>query len=92
MGNAITPECRAVWLMLARQKGWWTVKSIVHHFRPTFAEFEVQEIIKALLPGRYVIGREMMPLQELSYAVTSECMPLPGGDPRVDGDQWREAA
>ena len=85
MGNAITPECRAVWLTLARLGGWWTVKTIVRHFRPTFAEFEVIDIVQALQPGGYLVGRAMVPGGQLSYAVTSECNPLPGRDPRRDG-------
>lgn len=90
MGNAITPDSRALWLMLARQGGWWTVKNIVHFFRPTFAEFEAREIVKGLLPGGYLMAREMVPGQEPSYAVTSECNPLPGID--WQAGQWREAA
>jgi hypothetical protein len=80
MGNAITQESRAVWLALRRHGGWWTVKAITHHFRPTFAEFEVQEIVDGLVPGGYLTARRMSPHQSFSYCFTSECRPLPGAD------------
>ncbi len=90
MGHSITPEGRALWLMLARQGGWWTVKGIVQFWRPTFAEFEVREILASLAAGRCVTARSMVPGDEPSYAVTSDCTPLPGVD--LQGIEWRQAA
>lgn len=87
MGNAITQDRRAVWLMLARDGGWWTVKALLHHWKPTFAQWELQEALDGLLPGGYVTRREMTPGQ-VSYAVTSDCVPLPGL--RLDGTEQQE--
>jgi hypothetical protein len=90
MVHAITPEGRALWLMLARQGGWWTVKGIVQFWTPTFADFEVQEIVGGLMFGGFLMARNMVPGADPSYAVTSECTALPGVD--LQGVEWREAA
>lgn len=76
---AFTPDSRALWLALARQGGWWTVEAIVQFWKPTFYECEVRDIVRALLAGRFLVSREANP-GEVSYAVTSECAPLPGVD------------
>jgi hypothetical protein len=86
---AFTPDSRFVWLTLARQGGWWTAKGIVQFWKPTFAEFEINDIVRALLAGRFLVSREVNP-GEISYAVTSECTPLPGFD--LHGVKWRDLA
>lgn len=85
MATEPTQEGRALWLMLVRQGGWWTVKSIVAFWQPTFAEYEIQELVGELTQGGHVMRREMVPGQ-LSYCVTSECKPLPGVS---DAERWR---
>lgn len=87
IGNAITQDSRALWLGMRSQGGWWTVKSLVLFWSPTFAEYEVIELLTGLIAGGYVASREMTRGQ-VSYAVTSACAALPGLQPA----QWREAA
>lgn len=77
MGNAITQESRVIWQELRRHGGWWSVKQITHHWRPTFAEFEVEEIVDALVKGGFLMRREQGP-GLLCVAFTSECNQLPG--------------
>lgn len=90
MGNAITPDARALWLMLARQGGWWTVKNITQFWTPTFVDYEVEDLLQTLVPGGYVMSRQVNPGQ-VSFAVTSECNPLPGIQYAGSGS-WKEAA
>jgi hypothetical protein len=89
MGNAITQESRAVWLAMRNQGGWWSVKALLHFWQPTFAQFEIEELVKGLKAGRYVMAREVNP-GEISYAVTSDCLVLPGEE-QPDGDFGRRA-
>jgi hypothetical protein len=77
MGNAINLECRALWLMLCRDGGWWTVNSLVRHWHPTFTDFEVAEMLQALENGHFVECRAQF-TQGLTYCVTSDCASLPG--------------
>ncbi|MBI2770019.1 MAG: hypothetical protein HYX47_10375 [Burkholderiales bacterium] len=89
MGNAITPDSRALWLMLARNGNWWTVKTLVHHWRPTFTAVELDDLLRPLVGHGYVMVRDKS-AAEPTYAVTSDCFALPGYE-RV-GMHWREAA
>ena len=77
MGNAITQESRALWLMMRRDGGWWTVRNLVHHWHPTFPEWEVKQLLQGLLAGGFLMQREIAPGQ-IGYAFTSECKALPG--------------
>ena len=76
MGNAITSDARALWLMLRNDGGWWTANQLVHHWRPTFAEWEVNDMLRALVAGGFVELRPQGPLQ--TYCITSTCVALPG--------------
>jgi hypothetical protein len=76
MGNAITQDARALWLMLRNDGGWWTVSQLTHHWRPTFAKEEVQHMLDALVASRFVELRAQVHLQ--TYCITSSCLPLPG--------------
>lgn len=83
MGNAITQESRALWLAMRNQGGWWTAKALLHFWQPTFALFEIEELLKALHAGLYIEARPMTP-GEWSYCVTSDCNALPGEALLVD--------
>lgn len=75
MGNAITQDVRALYLMLHRDGGWWTVSMLTHYWRPTFAPHEVQQAMDALVAGGFVVTR--LQLNSLIYGVTSDCKALP---------------
>jgi len=77
MGNAINQDARVVWLAIRRQGGWWSVKQIVTFWHPTFALYEIEEIVRALVAGGFLMGREQGP-DNYCYAFTSECKALPG--------------
>lgn len=77
MGNAINQESRALWLMLRNVGGWWTVSQLRVFWQPTFAEYEIQDLMVGLAGGMFVQQRED-PAGVFSYAVTSDCQPLPG--------------
>lgn len=81
MGNALTEDVRALWLSIRASGAWWTVHELVHHWRPTFTEWEVQQYLEALVTGGYIQARDAgfggspnLP----QYCVTSDCHPLPG--------------
>jgi hypothetical protein len=78
MSILLTPDCRALWLMMARQGGWWTVEALRLYWLPTFNEFELRSLLQGLLQGRHVIARKAASGDVLTYSVTSECTPLPG--------------
>lgn len=75
MGNAITQETRYLWLMLKKDGGWWTVAMLKHHWRPTFAPYEVQQAVDALEAGGFLESREQVGAR--IYAFTSDCKSLP---------------
>ncbi|MFM9902165.1 MAG: hypothetical protein ACKVOT_14230 [Polaromonas sp.] len=75
MGNAITSDVRALWLFLRSDGGWWTVSMLTHHWRPTFALFEVQAAIDALEAGGFIDSKPQ--LNSRSYCFTSDCKSLP---------------
>lgn len=87
MGNAITQDTRAIWLMLQRDGGWWTVAMLTHHWRPTFQPYEVQQAVDALEAGGFLDSRNQGGEDEQDeqdekaskriYAFTSDCMLLP---------------
>ncbi|WOI45876.1 hypothetical protein [Acidovorax sp. BLS4] len=78
MGNAITPETRALWLFLRNLGDWLTAAQIAHHWRPTFTVGEVDNHMRALLHGRFVAQRPAEGDALWAYAVTADCLPLPG--------------
>lgn len=80
VGNAITQDSRALWLGLRRQGGWWTAPGLVRHWSPTFALWEVQQMLDGLVAGGFVMCRDDAKPGETSYAFTSECKPLPGAE------------
>ena len=75
MGNAITQDVRALWLMLQSDGGWWTVSMLTHYWRPTFATCEIHEAMDALEAGGFIQSRQQA--TNLSYGFTSECKSLP---------------
>lgn len=75
MDNAITQDTRALWLMLQGDGGWWTVAMLTHHWKPTFAPYEVQQAVDALEAGGYLDSRDQAGTR--IYAVTSGCNALP---------------
>ncbi|MDP3165150.1 MAG: hypothetical protein Q8N06_06805 [Hydrogenophaga sp.] len=75
MGNAITQDTRALWLMLQRDGGWWTVAMLTHHWRPTFQPYEVQQAVDALEAGGFLDSRDQAGTR--IYAFTSSCKSLP---------------
>ncbi|HQR97608.1 MULTISPECIES: hypothetical protein [unclassified Polaromonas] len=78
MGNAITQDTRALWLMLVRDGGWWTAAMLTHHWRPTFAPHEVQQAVDALEAGGFLASRDQGDKAHTRiYAFTSECKTLP---------------
>lgn len=78
MGNAINQDSRALWLGMRRQGGWWTVTTLVRLWSPTFAAWEVQQMLDGLAAGGFVMSRDDVSPGSISYAVTSECNALPG--------------
>lgn len=82
MGNAITAEARAIWLFLVKDGGWWTVKQLTHHWRPTFAEFEVNDALEALAKGGFLERRQphgaYATHSAFEFGFTSSCAELPG--------------
>lgn len=77
MGNAINQDSRALWLALRNDGGWWTVWELARFWQPTFAEWEISELLQGLVAGGFVAGRDVVP-GRTSYCVTSECLALPG--------------
>jgi hypothetical protein len=75
MGNAITQDTRALWLMLLRDGGWWTVAMLTHHWRPTFQPYEVQQAVDALEAGGFLASRDQAGTR--IYAITTDCKSLP---------------
>jgi hypothetical protein len=75
MGNAITSDVRALWLMLQRDGGWWTVSMLAHHWRPTFAALEIQQAMDALEAGGFIASRDHT--TAVACAFTSDCNALP---------------
>lgn len=81
MGNAITADVRALWLFLVKDGNWWTVKQLTHHWRPTFAEFEVSDALEALVKGQFLERRQPrhpLTTQPAEFGFTSSCALLPG--------------
>lgn len=83
MGNAITQDTRALWLMLVRDGGWWTVALLTHHWRPTFQPYEVQQAVDALEAGGFLDSRDQA--GERIYGFTSDCKALPDLAPALGG-------
>lgn len=77
MGNAITQDARAIWLMLVSDGNWWTGSALTHYWRPTFALTEVQDHLNALAASGFIAKRKS--LCAVEYAFTSDCNQLPGG-------------
>lgn len=69
-------EARAVWLMLRKDGGWWTLAALVHHWHPSFADFELLDVLAALVKGRFLEVRQQ--LGATQYCFTSSCLELPG--------------
>lgn len=78
VGNAINQDSRALWLSMRSSGGWWTVRSLTNHWHPTFPQWEVEELLRGLVAGSYVMARDDVNPGTRSYAVTSECLSLPG--------------
>lgn len=76
MGNAITQDARAIWLMLVSDGSWWSANSLTHHWRPTFALHEVQDHLNALNNGGFITNRAQFGTAQ--FAFTSDCQQLPG--------------
>ncbi len=89
-GNAITIESRALWLMLQRQRGWWTVRMLVKHWEPTFSEFEMLAVLQALHHGGFVMRQDGLTGQQ--WAVTDDCLALPGILREQPAQHYRRAA
>ena len=49
---------------------------LTHHWRPTFADHEVEAHMGALVRGRFLVER--MQLGTVQFCVTSDCLHLPG--------------
>lgn len=79
MGNAITQDVRALWLMLRNDGGWWTVSMLTHYWRPTFATYEVQQAMDALEAGGFVMSQGQK--HSLIYCITSDSKVLPDFEP-----------
>jgi len=76
MGNAITHDARALWLMLRKDGGWWSASMLTHHWRPTFDIYEMNTMLNALVAGGIVQSRKQVDADQ--YCVTSDCLELPG--------------
>ncbi len=90
-GNAITQDSRALWLMLRNDGGWWTVNQLVHHWRPTYQAWELEELLSALQGAGFLERRSQGP-GHLTWGVTSACLPLPGLSLLRDANQERRQA
>ena len=77
--NPFTPDCRALWLMLRNDGGWWTAAALLHHWRPAFTDYEIADALKALRAGDFIQAREQS-FGQLSYCVTSDCKALPAAE------------
>lgn len=73
--TAITPDTRALGLMLQEDGGWWTAAMLTHHWRPTYQPYEVQQALDALEAGGHLDSRDQAGTR--IYAVTSGCKALP---------------
>lgn len=80
MGNAINYEARMVWLGIRRQGGWWTISLLRQQWGNTFADYELQEALDALVKGGFLEKRDHN-TQAPSYCHTSSCLHLPGDEP-----------
>ncbi|WP_304308094.1 hypothetical protein [Pseudacidovorax intermedius] len=76
MGNAIGYDARHLWRFIRTDGGWWGVHMLVHHWRPTFTAWEVEEALTALHNGAFLVMRPQ-PGGNL-YGFTSDCNSLPG--------------
>jgi hypothetical protein len=85
-----TPDCRALWLMMARQGGFWTIEALRLYWLPTFTEFELRSLLQGLLQGGYVVACKAAAGAVLAYAVTCDCALLPGVE--CPPAFWRKAA
>lgn len=78
MGNAITLDMRALWLMLRNDSGHWTVSELTHFWRPTFDREEVQRILDAMAGMGFVKRSAQVASTKYAYCVTADCIPMPG--------------
>lgn len=75
MGNAITQDVHALWLMLKTEGGWWTVAMLMHHWRPTFEPHGVQQAVDALEAGGFIESLDQAGSR--IYGFTPDCEALP---------------
>lgn len=72
----------ALWLLLRKDGGWWTLDMLAPHWRPTCVPREVQYAMDALEAGGFVESRGHA--IHLTYGITSDCEALPDLDPSVN--------
>ncbi|WP_306553418.1 hypothetical protein [Acidovorax sp.] len=77
MAKGITVDCAALWAFIRKDGGWWSVLRLTRHWAPTYSLGEVEEILATLHKGDFL---ECQTLHRAGtvYAVTSNCLPLPG--------------
>ena len=79
MSKGITRDTAQIWKFLRADKGWWSVLRLTGHWAPTFSLRVVEEHMVTLLRGGFVVSKETNN-QGTVYAVTPECLALPGMD------------
>ncbi|HEY3048826.1 MAG TPA: hypothetical protein VGJ72_15365 [Polaromonas sp.] len=72
-------DLRALWLLLRKDGGWWTLDMLAPHWRPTCVSHEVQYAMDALEAGGFVESRDHA--THLAYGITSDCEALPDFEP-----------
>ena len=74
--TVLTPDARALWLMLLNQGGWWSLPELQAHWEPTFTDSELEQLLSALVASKHVAQRT----NDFGsrYGVTTTCTPYPG--------------
>ena len=75
LGKGLTPDVRALWLMLKTGGGWWTVAMLMPYWRPTFEPHGVQQAVDALEAGGFIESRDQAGSR--IYGFTPACEALP---------------
>ena len=74
--TVLTPDARALWLMLLNQGGWWSRPELQAHWEPTFTDSELEQLLSALVVHKHVAQR----INDFGsrFGVTTTCTPYPG--------------
>ncbi|MEP6772234.1 MAG: hypothetical protein ABI893_10570, partial [Polaromonas sp.] len=79
MKDPISDDVRALWLRLREHGGWWTLRTLALHWRPTCEPHDVQQAVDILEARGFVESRHQA--SQLSYGITPDCNIPPGLEP-----------